>query len=216
MKGIKLPTSTVEMSIILLIDTSGSMGSNNKIGNAKSAAIQTVSRASAMTEIALLAYDGGCGGGWRVEQGFTGDVSALTQKISGLRPGGGTPTAPAIGFAVDYMKNNGKGKQQQILLLTDGQNDCGSMRTAGDAIRQSQIKVDAIGFGVPTGSQAQTDLGLIVANGGRAYNAANGKELIKAFNRAFLLDTIKPMPGSLPSARKDRPCGRISTAPRRS
>ena len=193
LKGIKLP-SPIDTSIILLMDTSGSMGDNNKIDNARQSATMAVQKMSATTEIALIRYDGDCNGGWGIAMDFTTDPKALAVAIARLTPGGGTPMAPAIAFAINHMKNKAQGAKRQILLLTDGQNDCGSISQAGDAVRQSQIKVDAIGFGLQQGSQAQKDLGLVVGNGGKAYSASDGRELIHAFSRAFLLDSIKPAP----------------------
>ncbi|NOT08680.1 MAG: VWA domain-containing protein, partial [Gemmatimonadales bacterium] len=185
----------VDQSLVLLLDTSGSMGSGGKMESAKQAATDAVKSIGPTTEVALLSYDGGCSGGWRVVQGFTTKHASIVAAIATLSPGGGTPTAPAIGFAHDYMQKNAKSKSAQILLMTDGQNDCGSMRDAGTAIRQSNfpVKVDAVGFGLGTGSQAQNDLGDLVRNAGNgtAYSANSSAELITAFRRAFIANQVK-------------------------
>ena len=186
----------VDQSLVLLLDTSGSMGSDNKMENAKQAATDAVKSLGPTTEVALISYDGGCGGGWRVVQDFTTNHQSLIAAIATLRPGGGTPTAPAIGFAHDYLQKNARSKAAQIMLMTDGQNDCGSMVDAGNALRRSSIpvRIDAVGFGVGTDSKAQTDLGeLVRASGnGNSYNANNSKELISAFRRAFITSQVKP------------------------
>jgi hypothetical protein len=186
----------VDQSLVLLLDTSGSMGSDNKMENAKSAATDAVKSLGPTTEVALISYDGGCAGGWRVVQGFTTNHQSLISAIASLRPGGGTPTAPAIGFAHEYLQKNGHGKAGQIMLMTDGQNDCGSMVDAGNGLRRSSIpvRIDAVGFGLGDGSQAQKDLGDLVrasGGGGGAYSANNAKELISAFRRAFITTQVK-------------------------
>jgi len=186
----------VDQSLILLLDTSGSMGDNNKMENAKQAATDAVKSLGATTEVALISYDGGCAGGWRVVQDFTTNHQSLINAITALRPGGGTPTAPAVGFANDYLQKNGHGKAGQIMLMTDGQNDCGSMVDAGAGLRRSSIpvRIDAVGFGVGTDSGAQKDLGDLInasGGGGSAYNANNAKELISAFRRAFITTQVK-------------------------
>ena len=198
-EGRKTATSnpTVESSLILLLDTSGSMGSGGKMESAKQAATDAVKAIASGTEVALLSYDGGCAGGYRVVVGFTTQKAGLVSAIAGLSPGGGTPTAPAIGFAHDYMKKNARGKAAQIVLMTDGQNDCGSMVDAGSGLRNSNIPVrlDAVGFGLDPNSQATKDLGDIVrasGGGGNTYSANSSAELISAFRRAFITTQIKP------------------------
>jgi len=187
---------TVESSLVLLLDTSGSMSNGGKMESAKQAATDAVKAIASGTEVALLSYDGGCAGGYRVVVGFTTQKAGLVSAIAGLSPGGGTPTAPAIGFAHDYMKKNAKGKAAQIVLMTDGQNDCGSMVDAGSGLRNSNIPVrlDAVGFGLDPNSKATKDLGDIVAasgGGGNTYSANSSAELISAFRRAFITTQIK-------------------------
>ncbi len=128
---INMNNPKVDQSLVLLLDTSGSMADNNKMENAKSAATDAVKSLGPTTEVAVISYDGGCAGGWRVVQGFTTNHQSLIAAIATLRPGSGTPTAPAIGFAHEYLQKSGHGKAGQIMLMTDGQNDCGSMVDAG-------------------------------------------------------------------------------------
>lgn len=44
--------------------------------------------------------------------------------------------------------------------MTDGQNNCGSITDAGAGLRNGNIpvRIDAVGFGLENGSQAQKDL----------------------------------------------------------
>lgn len=192
-----LTNPTVDQSVVLLLDTSGSMGSGGKMESAKQAATDAVRALGPTVEVALLTYDGGCAGGYRVVAGFTTQKAGIVTAIAGLSPGGGTPTAPAIGFAHDYMKKSARGKSAQIVLMTDGQNDCGSMVDAGSGLRNSNIPVrlDAVGFGLDPSSQATKDLGDIVrasGGGGGAYSANSSAELISAFRRAFITTQVKP------------------------
>ncbi len=186
----------IDQSVVLLLDTSGSMGDNNKMQNAKQAATDAVKSLGPTTEIAVISYSGGCDGGWRVVQGFTTDHAALTASIASLSPSGGTPTAPAIGFAHSYLEKNARSKSGQIMLMTDGQNNCGSMQDAGAGVRRSGIpvRIDAVGFDVDNNAQAQKDLGDLVraAGNGNTYNANSAKELISAFRRAFITSQVKP------------------------
>jgi Mg-chelatase subunit ChlD len=192
-----MTTPSVDQSLVLLLDVSGSMRDNNKMDNAKQAATDAVKSLGPTTEVALISYDGACAGGYRVVQGFTTNRQSLITAIAGLSPGGGTPTAPAVGFASDYLQKTGRGKSGQIMLMTDGQNDCGSMVDAGSGLRRSAIpiRIDAVGFGLGEGSnKAQDDLGALVraaGGGGSTYSANSAKELISAFRRAFISNQLK-------------------------
>lgn len=193
------PTGTpkIEQSLVLLLDVSGSMGSGGKMESAKEAASGAVRALSPTTEVALITYDGGCAGGWRVVHDFTTTRKSVLDAIAALSPGGGTPTAPAIGFANAYLQKNARSKSGQIVLMTDGQNDCGSMVDAGSGVRQGTIpvRIDAVGFGLDTASKATKDLGDLVraAGSGTTYSANSSAELISAFRRAFITTQVKPI-----------------------
>ncbi|MBL8208060.1 MAG: VWA domain-containing protein [Blastocatellia bacterium] len=186
----------IAASIALLIDTSGSMGDNNKINQAKDAARRAARQASKTTEIAVLNFDGGCGAGaMRVAAGFTSDVNALLAAIDKLQPGGGTPMYIATAAAVKYAQDNGRGKQRTVVLMSDGGDSCRDQQAqAAAAIRSSNIPVSTIGFDVGNNQQAQGDLGnLATMTGGRTFSAsaADPREIIRAFNLAMLPSLLK-------------------------
>lgn len=193
-----VPTVAVDRSVVLLIDASGSMGSGGKIEAARSAAQHTVRSLGPNVEVALMTYSGGCGGGWRVVQDFTVDRRVMEQAIAGVSPGGGTPMAPAVGAAQDHLERRGQGSAGQILLLSDGQNDCGgegAVRDAGSRIRTSPIPIqlDGVGLGLESGGTAETQLGDLVraAGTGKQYSANSADELYRAFRRASLAGQVR-------------------------
>lgn len=192
------PVVAVDRSVVLLIDASGSMGSGGKIEAARSAAQHTVRSLGPNVEVALMTYSGGCGGGWRVVQDFTVDRGVMEQAIAGVSPGGGTPMAPAVGAAQDHLERRGQGGAGQILLLSDGQNDCGgegAVRDAGARIRSSgiPIQLDGVGLGLESGGTAETQLGDLVraAGTGKQYSANSADELYRAFRRASLAGQVR-------------------------
>jgi Mg-chelatase subunit ChlD len=192
------PAVAVDRSVVLLIDASGSMGSDGRIESARSAAQHTVRSLGPNVEVALITYSGGCGGGWRVVHDFTVDHATMENAIAGVSPGGGTPMAPAVGFAQDHLERNGRGASGQILLLSDGQNDCGgegAVRDAGARIRSSSIPIqlDGVGLGLESGGTAETQLGDLVraAGTGKQYSANSAEELYRAFRRASLSGQVK-------------------------
>lgn len=192
------PTIAVDRSVVLLIDASGSMGNDGKIEAARSAAQHTVRSLGPNVEVALMTYSGGCGSGWRVVQDFTVDRGVMEQAIAGVRPGGGTPMAPAVGAAQAHLERNGRGSAGQILLLSDGQNSCGgdaAVREAGSRIRSSPIPIqlDGVGLGLEAGGAAETQLGDLVrtAGTGKQYSANSADELYRAFRRASLAGQVR-------------------------
>jgi len=124
----------IDLSIVLLIDKSGSMSSNNKMEQAKSAAINALSKINKSTEVGVMAYSGGCGDKFPVIADFFPDIAYLSQKIKTIQPGGGTPMSPALFQAREFLWKRSHGKQGLIILLCDGQNNCPP--NEADAARQ--------------------------------------------------------------------------------
>lgn len=186
----------IESSIVLLIDTSGSMSSNDKIGQAKRAAQAAVRKASRTTEMAVMQFDGGCGAGSaRVVHEFSTDANSLMRSIDPLQPGGGTPMYIATGVATEYAKTKGRGKSRVVVLMSDGGDSCrDQIANASAAIRTSNIPVNAIGFDVGNNQQAQGDLGNIATiTNGRSLSASatDPREIIRAFDMALLPNLLK-------------------------
>jgi Mg-chelatase subunit ChlD len=185
----------VAASIVLLIDTSGSMGDSNKINQAKNAARIAARQVSKTVEIAVLNFDGGCGAGAvKFPAPFTHDLNKLLAAIDGLAPGGGTPMYLATGVAVEYAKK-GRGKQRSVILLSDGADTCQAEKAQASAtIRTSNIPVSAIGYDVGNNAAAQNELGEIASlSGGRTFSAsaADPREIIRAVRDAMLPSLIK-------------------------
>ncbi len=187
---------TIKTSIILLIDTSGSMADNGKINQAKDAAKRAARQVSQTTEIAILNFDGGCGAGaMRVAAQFTTDLNTLIAAIDKLQPGGGTPMYIATAEAVAHAQKHGRGSQRTVVLMSDGGDSCRDQQAqAAASIRSSNIPVSTIGFDVGNNQQAQGDLGnLATMTGGRTFSAsaADPREIIRAFNLAMLPSLLK-------------------------
>jgi len=187
--------SVPQSSLLLLIDTSGSManevgGGNSeiKIEAAKSAALAAVEQASRRRniEVAVLAFEGDCSQPVSRRTGFTTDFSALAGFISGLQPGGGTPMAEAVVFANQFMKDQGapSARDQMIVLLADGENDCGSVTDAIRQLRTSGVifRHETVGFGIePTSNAAQDLQNIATASGGTYHHAQNATQLGAVF-----------------------------------
>ncbi len=185
----------VKSSLLLLVDASGSMndeigGGNTqvKIEAAKQAAIAALGSAanSGSVEVAVLAFSGDCQNPVPRYQDFTRDVNRLTRFISSLQPGGGTPMAEALLFANRYLARNGSAgaSDRMIMLLADGQNDCGDVGQAMAALQASGVifRHETVGFGITPSSQAAQDLRQIATRtGGSYHHAADAEQLADVF-----------------------------------
>ena len=185
----------VSSSLLLLIDASGSMGdaigSGNaevKIAAAKRAATAALSRAAGggSVEVAVLAFSGDCSNPVPRYQDFTRDVDRLTRFIDSLQPGGGTPMADALLFANRFLARNGSASaaDRMIMLLADGQNDCGDVGQAMAALKDSGVifRHETVGFGITPNSAAAQDLRQIATQtGGSYHHAADASQLSDVF-----------------------------------
>ncbi len=195
-------------SLLLLIDSSGSMGnsisSTNpeiKIEAAKAAAQAAVAQATqkGLVEVAVLAFEGGCENPVPRYLDFTTDTDDLIDFIWSLQPGGGTPMADAVLFANDFMKRNSvpEAVSQLIVLLADGQNGCGDVKEAMRTLQNSGVifRHETVGFGIEPLSQAAEDLQHIAEKtGGIYHHANNANQLANVFmelvNTLTVLDII--------------------------
>ncbi len=192
----------IKSSLLLLIDSSGSMG--NRIGNgnpevkieaARAAAIEAVQKATqkGLVEVAVLAFEGDCANPIAKQLDFTTDENKLINFINQIQPAGGTPMADAVLKANEFMQNYGKPNAltQMIVLLADGQNDCGDVKQAMAALQASGaiFRHETVGFGIAPNSSASADLRYIAnTSGGTYHHAQNAVQLGDAFDD--ILDTF--------------------------
>ena len=205
---------TPSSSLLLLIDASGSMGeevgggnSEIKIEAAKSAALLAVQQAAQKgnVEVAVLAFEGDCTQSVSRHAGFTTDFVALSGFINGLQPGGGTPMAEAVLFANRFMKNESasSARDQMIVLLADGQNDCGSVSDALAELKASGVifRHETVGFGIQPNSAAAGDLrSIATASGGGYHHASNATQLGDLFMEFVNTFTVIDMLGMFGAA----------------
>ena len=203
------PGDTPRSSLLLLIDTSGSMrnpvGDGNseiKIEAAKSAALAAVDQASRKkdVEVAVLAFEGDCSNPVSSYAGFTTDFPTLSRFIRSLQPDGGTPMAEAVRFANQFMKNKAasSARDQMIVLLADGENSCGDVSDALRQLRASGVifRHETVGFGIEPNSAAALDLqNIATASGGEYHHAQDATQLGNLFMEFVNTFTVIDMLG---------------------
>lgn len=117
-----------ELSICFLVDCSGSMG-----GSKIREAIAAVKRGAAATndgktEWALVTF-AACNA--RVKCQFTMDLPKIQAAADRLGAGGDTPLTYGIAEATTYLTTRGRGRFGRLIILADGEDNCGERGDKG-------------------------------------------------------------------------------------
>ena len=189
--------NTPSGSLILLIDVSGSMD-GTKLRSAKSAAIETIRKAlGRKTEVAVLAFEGDCQHPIHASTGFTRKESDLIAFVNGLSAEGGTPLATALGATNRFMKQHksATSRTQMILLLADGDDDCGNLNAVLRRLKQNNLLYRHETVGLEVSGAAQRQLQNIATQSGGNYHNASSENLSKVFSDAVDLMKMLDMIG---------------------
>lgn len=192
------PSSRVPSgSLILLIDISGSM-QGTKLSSAKQAAIETIRKAvKNKTEVAVLAFEGDCTDPFTKSIGFTRDESQLMAFVNGLAAQGGTPLATALDATNRFMNQHKSpaSKTQMILLLADGDDDCGGLDAILRELKQKNLLYRHETVGLEVSDEARQQLQNIARQSGGTYHGATSQNLSKVFSDAVELMNMLDMLG---------------------
>jgi Ca-activated chloride channel family protein len=179
---------------LLIIDSTGSMGEslNNgmtKLDAAKSAAKDIVQ--SANDEVGLMVYTdcdtGGDpnSGSVKVLVPFTSDKQQIISAIDSLTPQSETAISDAIKEASTYVSSTGK--NAAVILLTDGEETCGTLDSATLSSTASSHGIQLINVvGFQLSSTAKTEMtGLAQSSGGHYYDANDTASLQQSMQQAY-------------------------------
>jgi VWFA-related protein len=175
----------IPVTTMLVMDISGSMDKNDKIGAAKEAAKTYVSGMRSGDQAGLIAYDTHV---YNI-QPVTSDITALTSAIDGLQTGSDTAMYDALIEAEKTLENISGRKA--IIVLTDGM-DNQSGYTAEDVIASidvSGLSISAIGFGdvSATGQAGMDEAGLraLAERAGGQYAFATDAQTLSALYQQY-------------------------------
>jgi Ca-activated chloride channel homolog len=135
-------TERAPMSLVLLLDTSGSIAS--KLDKIRAAASTLIRQAAAQDEFCLVEFKSEVS----VIQDFTSDPASADRALATLKAGGETALLDAVRFGLEYANNKGKNERKGILLITDG-GENGSQSTRADVIpllQQGNVQFYSIAF----------------------------------------------------------------------
>lgn len=200
------PTKSVlpELPTIFLLDVSGSMIDNDKIGQAKVSSLQMVKemqenrkRGQDNSNVSVWLFGGECAPqDVRQILPFT---TNLTQAETVFRsripkPDGATPLHTAIDVSIGqmsgYLGSRPNLSEGRIIVLSDGENTCEEqirprgVYSQGSNIVHQKIRFLTIGFNVSAGSKAERDLQYLASiSGGKYISADNQQQLSRAFEK---------------------------------
>jgi tight adherence protein B len=157
------------VSVILAVDTSGSMNRNDNIVRAREAAARFAAAMQPGTQVGVVAFADRP----RVEQELTADREQVRRVIAGLQADGDTALYDAVVEASRLLA--GQPGQRNLVVLSDGRDE-GSTATLSQAIaaaKRAKVITDAVGLQVPGFEQDQASLArLAEQTGGRALEAS--------------------------------------------
>lgn len=148
-----------DMSIVLIIDKSGSMtegkGGIMKLDIAKEAASRTLESLRPKDRIGVLTFDDT--NYWVVPTRKADDAEKIRDDIGTIRPGGGTSIIPALQEGYDSIKNTNT-KIKHIILLTDGQAERSGYMELVEKFKKDSITVSTVAVGQGSDVQLLRDI----------------------------------------------------------
>lgn len=194
----------VRNTVLLLLDTSGSMAESDgngriKIEGAKAGIGSLINSLPSAARVGLMTYpgEGDCGGPRTVYPLRKLDSASFTRGVSGLAsPSGGTPTAIALRSAADAVEADGH--SGTIVLVSDGHSNCDAdpCAVAADiAAAGIDLTVNTVGFSIDDGGRKELEC-IANATNGRYLDVqdgdALGDELAKQMSPLLTLSTQIP------------------------
>jgi VWFA-related protein len=191
---IHAPTALEPLTIVLAIDTSGSMADHGKMDEAKRAARSFLDRLDPKSPCGLILFDHKL----RVQEPPTGDRERLRRLIAGAQPGGGTAFLDATAEAIHMLR--AIPGRRAIVVLTDGV-DLNSAHTISEVVRQAreaEVPVYTIGVGEPGKNEPVTTVLVLDCSGSMKEPADESDEVTKidALHRAAARFVEIMRPGS--------------------
>lgn len=168
---------TPSVALMLVIDKSGSMASDDKIELVKQAALATARTLDERDEIGVIAFDS------RPRVLVRLQAARHRSKIAGsirrLSAGGGTHALPALREA-KLQLDASRARIKHVILLSDGQSPSSGLDALLADMRDAAMTVSTIGVGAGAGKELLTDIARL--GHGRYYYSADGTDVPRIFS----------------------------------
>lgn len=135
-------TERAPISLVLLLDTSGSIAS--KLDRIRAAASTIIHRAGEQDEFCLVEFKANVA----VVQDFTSDAASADRALAALKAGGQTALLDALKFALEHTSQTARHERKGIVLITDG-GEADSHSTRADVVpllQRGNVQFYAVGF----------------------------------------------------------------------
>jgi len=179
------PTPVEDLSVMLALDTSGSMNERKRMAQAKAAAEVFLQRLPASAECGLILFD------HEIRPPVLDparDRAAVAKGVREVQPRGGTAYLDATGRGIAVLATAPTHRERAVVLLTDGV-DLNSATPLTEVVRQAKahkVRVYTVGIGEP-GKQERVSSVLVLDHSGSMKPPADDQDVtskIKALHRA--------------------------------
>lgn len=185
-EGVRSPSTSTPITetvaaprrtVMIALDSSGSMADNNKLATAQDAANSYLAGLPADVRAGLITFADEA----RVEVEPTTDRAAVSRAVAGLEARGSTALNDAVVLAVQELGSRGA---RNILLLSDGRDEGSAVpaRQARKTLTASGSVLDAVSLG--RGVQQKPLAAFAAAGGGSLVTATDAETLTAAFESA--------------------------------
>jgi VWFA-related protein len=140
------------MSVAIVFDTSGSMGS--KLQKSRQAVAQFLKTANPDDEFSLIAFSD------RPELvlGFTKEIEEVQNRLTFTQSKGRTALLDGVYLAINELRRHATNPRKALLIISDG-GDNSSRYTEGEIknlVRESDVQIYAVGIFEPLSSRGRT------------------------------------------------------------
>lgn len=167
------PVASDDLTVMLAIDTSGSMKEHGRIEQARAAADVFLAKLPTRSDCGLILFDHEI----RERLAPIFERPPLLGKINLVQPRGGTAYLDAAADAVAMLHNTIRGRDRAVVLMTDGI-DLNSKKTMAQVIadaKRERVRVFTVGIGEP-GKLEQVNSVLVLDHSGSMKATASDKE----------------------------------------
>jgi len=167
-----------KLALLLVIDKSGSMSSEDKLDLVKEAARATATTLEPSDELGVIAFDSRPHVLVRLQR--SSNRMRIAADIRRLAAGGGTNAVPALREA--YLQLSGSNALiKHVILLSDGQSPENGLDALLGDMRDADITVSSVGVGAGAGKDF---LRRVASRGrGRFYFSQDGTDVPRIFSR---------------------------------
>ena len=176
--------ATVDRSVVLVIDTSGSM-KGDRLAGAKKAAREYVAAVPDDVRLGLVTFDDDA----NTAVGPTLQHDVVSDAVGRLAAKGGTSLYDGVLAGVKALGTSG---DRQLLLLSDGADadSKASLATAASRVDTSNVSLSAVRLGTDAGADKALKK-LATAGSGRVVAVNDARGLAAALERAAPVDVVR-------------------------